>query len=90
MPEACKIIWEGFLMRKLDIIFAILLATVIGVHFSQVSSLQQQIDAQNKTIAKLERKVKSLDDTVDTLNGYVMQLQEKMDEICISSIDYMI
>lgn len=68
-------------MRKLDIIFAILLATVIGVHFSQVSSLQQQIDTQNKTIAKLERKVKSLDDTVDTLNGYVMQLQEKMDEI---------
>jgi peptidoglycan hydrolase CwlO-like protein len=51
------------------------------VHFSQVSSLRQQIDAQNKTIAKLERKVKSLDDTVDTLNGYVMQLQEKMDEV---------
>lgn len=68
-------------MRKLDIIFAILLVTVIGVHFSQVSSLRQQIDAQNKTIAKLERKVKSLDDTVDTLNGYVMQLQEKMDEV---------
>lgn len=68
-------------MRKLDIIFAILLAIVIGVHFSQVSNLQQQIDAQNKTIAKLERKVKSLDDTVDTLDGYVMQLQEKMDEI---------
>ena len=35
----------------------------------------------NKTIAKLERKVKSLDDTVDTLNGYVMQLQEKMDDV---------
>lgn len=68
-------------MRKLDIIFAILLAIVAGVHFSQISNLQQQIDAQNKTIAKLERKVKSLDDTVDTLNGYVMELQEKMDEI---------